>query len=59
MVDVAVPRDIEPQVEELDDIYLYTVDDLEEVIQDNLRARQNAADLAQDIVDEEMQNWAS
>ena len=59
MVDVAVPRDIEPQVEQLKDVYLYTVDDLEEVIQDNLRARQNAADLAQDIVDEEMHNWAS
>ena len=39
MVDVAVPRDIELQVEELDDVYLYTVDDLEEVIQDNLKAR--------------------
>ena len=52
MVDIAVPRDIEPEVEELDDIYLYTVDDLEEVIQDNLRARQSAADMAQDIVDQ-------
>ena len=59
MVDVAVPRDIEPQVEQLDDIYLYTVDDLEEVIQENIKARQNAADLAQDIVDQEMHNWAS
>ena len=59
MVDVAVPRDIEPQVEQLDDVYLYTVDDLEEVIQDNIKARQNAADLAQDIVDQEMHNWAS
>ncbi|MDG1694627.1 MAG: glutamyl-tRNA reductase [Porticoccaceae bacterium] len=59
MVDVAVPRDIEPQVEELDDVYLYTVDDLEEVIQDNLKARQSAADLAQQIVDEEVENWSS
>jgi glutamyl-tRNA reductase len=59
MVDVAVPRDIEPQVEELDDVYLYTVDDLEEVIQDNIRARQSAADLARDIVDEEVENWSS
>jgi len=59
MVDVAVPRDIEPQVEELDDVYLYTVDDLEEVIQDNIKARQSAADLAQDIVDEEVENWSS
>jgi glutamyl-tRNA reductase len=59
MVDVAVPRDIEPQVEELDDVYLYTVDDLEEVIQDNLKARQTAANLAQQIVDEEVENWSS
>lgn len=59
MVDIAVPRDIEPQVEALDDVYLYTVDDLEEVIQDNLKARQNAADLAAQIVDEEVENWSS
>jgi glutamyl-tRNA reductase len=59
MVDVAVPRDIEPQVEDLEDVYLYTVDDLEEVIQDNLKARQSAADLAQKIVDEEVTNWSS
>jgi len=59
MVDIAVPRDIEPEVEELDDIYLYTVDDLEEVIQDNLRARQSAADMAQDIVDQEVNGWST
>lgn len=59
MVDVAVPRDIEPQVEDLDDVYLYTVDDLEEVIQDNLKARQSAANLAQKIVDEEVEKWSS
>jgi glutamyl-tRNA reductase len=59
MVDIAVPRDIEPEVEELEDVYLYTVDDLEEVIQDNLRARQTAADLALDIVDQEVQSWSA
>ena len=59
MVDVAVPRDIEPQVEELDDVYLYTVDDLDQVVQDNKRARQSAADTAQKIVDEEVNNWSS
>jgi glutamyl-tRNA reductase len=59
MVDVAVPRDIEPQVEELDDIYLYTVDDLEEVIRDNIKARQSAADLARVIVDQETESWAA
>ena len=35
MVDIAVPRDIEPEVEELEDVYLYTVDDLHEVIENN------------------------
>lgn len=59
MVDIAVPRDIEPEVEELEDVYLYTVDDLEEVIQDNLRARQTAADMAQDIVDQEVESWST
>jgi len=58
MVDIAVPRDIEPEVEMLDDVYLYTVDDLQEVIQDNLRARQDAANLAQEIVDQEANSWS-
>lgn len=57
MVDIAVPRDIEAQVEELADVYLYSVDDLEEVIQDNMRARQVAADLGQAIIDQEVQSW--
>jgi len=57
MVDIAVPRDIEAQVEELADVYLYSVDDLEEVIQDNMRARQVAADLGQTIIDQEVQSW--
>jgi glutamyl-tRNA reductase len=58
MVDIAVPRDIEPEVEALEDVYLYTVDDLQEVIQDNLRARQTAADVAQDIIDQEAEDWS-
>ena len=58
MVDIAVPRDIEPEVEELADVYLYTVDDLQEVIQDNLRARQSAADVAQAILEQEAQDWS-
>lgn len=57
MVDIAVPRDIEAQVEELADVYLYSVDDLEEVIQDNMRARQVAADLGQTIIDQEVRSW--
>ncbi|MDR0779378.1 MAG: glutamyl-tRNA reductase [Pseudomonadales bacterium] len=51
MVDLAVPRDIEPEVAELDDVYLYTVDDLREVIDSNLRNRQEAAREAELIID--------
>lgn len=50
MVDIAVPRDIEPEVGELDDVYLYTVDDLHEVIAENLKSRQGAAQAAEELV---------
>ena len=50
MVDLAVPRDIESSVSDLDDVYLYTVDDLEGVIQDNIQARQEAANEAESII---------
>lgn len=50
MVDIAVPRDIEPEVDELDDVYLYTVDDLESVIEENRRSRQAAAEDAEQII---------
>ncbi|MCG7877293.1 MAG: glutamyl-tRNA reductase [Candidatus Thiodiazotropha taylori] len=51
MVDIAVPRDIEPEVADLSDIYLYTVDDLDEVIQENMRSREEAAEQAEEIID--------
>lgn len=50
MVDIAVPRDIEPEVAQLQDVYLYTVDDLQSVIEDNIRSRQEAALAAEEIV---------
>ncbi len=51
MVDIAVPRDIEPEVDDLEDVYLYTVDDLQEVIQENMKSRQDAAKQAEEIID--------
>ena len=50
MVDIAVPRDIEPQVGDLDDVYLYSVDDLHEVVAENLKSRQGAAQAAEELV---------
>ncbi len=57
MVDIAVPRDIEPQVAQLDDVYLYTVDDLKEVIEVNLRHREDAAGQAEAIIEQGVHNW--
>ena len=51
MVDLAIPRDIEPEVADLDDIFLYTVDDLRGVIEENLQARKEAARDAEQIID--------
>ncbi|WP_461535817.1 glutamyl-tRNA reductase [Spongorhabdus nitratireducens] len=50
MVDIAVPRDIEPEVAELPDVYLYSVDDLREVIEDNMKSRQQAAEKAETLI---------
>jgi len=55
MVDIAVPRDIEPEVAELDDVYLYTVDDLKEVIDENKQSRAVAAEEAHLIVKDSVQ----
>lgn len=57
MVDIAVPRDIEPQVAELRDVYLYSVDDLKQIIDENLRAREQAAERAVVIVEEGVETW--
>ena len=54
MVDLAVPRDIDPAVSDLEDIYLYTVDDLQGVVDENLKAREEAAAHARRIIDVEV-----
>ena len=53
LVDIAVPRDIEADVEKLSNVYLYTVDDLEAIIEHNLAQRQVAAQQAESIVVQE------
>jgi glutamyl-tRNA reductase len=54
MVDLAVPRDIEPQVAELEDVYLYSIDDLQGVVDENRQQRELAADGARLVIDEEV-----
>jgi len=57
MVDLAVPRDIESEVAELDDVFLYTVDDLAQVVSDGIENRQNAAVEAEMIVASRVENF--
>jgi glutamyl-tRNA reductase len=51
MVDLAVPRDIEPEAGELDDVFLYTLDDLAQVVSDNRDVRRSAVEQAEVIID--------
>jgi glutamyl-tRNA reductase len=58
MVDLAVPRDIEPEVARLDDVYLYTVDDLSSLVQTAGEKRQAAVEQAEAIIDAGVQSFA-
>jgi glutamyl-tRNA reductase len=58
LVDLAVPRDIDPGVGGLRDAYLYTVDDLERAVEDNRRNRREAADAAESIIELQVAHYA-
>lgn len=53
-IDIAIPRDIDPAVNGVDNVYLFTVDDLQEVVASNLQQRKEEAGKAEDIVSEEI-----
>jgi len=55
LIDIAVPRNIEPSVNEIDNIFLYDIDDLQEVVNANLRERMKEADHAEALVAEEVE----
>lgn len=56
-VDIAVPRDIESQVNDLADAYLYTIDDLKNIIDNNLKLRANEASKATEIISEGVRDY--
>jgi glutamyl-tRNA reductase len=55
LIDIAVPRNIEPAINEMEGVFLYDIDDLGRVVKDNLQARKNVAEQAEEIIDEEVQ----
>jgi glutamyl-tRNA reductase len=62
MVDLAVPRDIEREVADLDDIFLYTIDDLQAIVQGNLDSRRSAVEQAEAIIETQVgqfMHWMS
>jgi glutamyl-tRNA reductase len=54
MVDMAVPRDIEPEVADLEDVYLFSIDDLQQLVDENIQQREMAAGGARLLVNEEV-----
>nr|NIQ02936.1 glutamyl-tRNA reductase [Nitrospinaceae bacterium]NIR56847.1 glutamyl-tRNA reductase [Nitrospinaceae bacterium]NIS87314.1 glutamyl-tRNA reductase [Nitrospinaceae bacterium]NIT84167.1 glutamyl-tRNA reductase [Nitrospinaceae bacterium]NIU46354.1 glutamyl-tRNA reductase [Nitrospinaceae bacterium] len=59
-IDIAVPRDIEPEVNDLENIYLYDIDDLQNVVNANIQERQKEAEVAMEIIHSEVNkfnNW--
>lgn len=54
LIDIAVPRDIDPKVNNIDNIYLYDVDDLQGVVQANLKERKKEANKAEAIIEQEI-----
>ena len=59
MVDIAVPRDIDPAVAKFEDVYLYTLDDLQQFVTQNLKAREDEAREARLLIEEEVVRFMS
>ncbi|GAB6069438.1 glutamyl-tRNA reductase [Thiomicrorhabdus hydrogeniphila] len=59
MVDIAVPRDIEANIGDLNNVYLYTVDDLQEIIESSKQSRQSAALEAEEIIELQAQHFVT
>ena len=59
LVDIAVPRDIDPRINDIDGVYLYDIDDLQQVVQGNKEHREVEARAARALLDEESQAFLS
>ena len=59
IIDIAVPRDVEPAAGELEQVFLYNIDDLQATVRENMARRESEVARAQGIVDEEVERFAS
>lgn len=58
-IDIAVPRDVEPAVNDLDNVFYYDIDDLQQVVEANLRERVREAEKAEALVEREVEKFVS
>jgi glutamyl-tRNA reductase len=58
-IDLAIPRDIEPTIGELAQVYLYNIDDLEQVVAEGLQERQRAASAAEPLIQAAVETYAA
>jgi glutamyl-tRNA reductase len=59
VIDIAVPRNVEPSVNELDNVFVYDIDDLQRVVETNVQARRKEAEDAEEIIAEEVERMLS
>jgi glutamyl-tRNA reductase len=59
LIDIAVPRDIDPAVEGIDNVFLYNIDNLQEIVDDNVKNRMREADKAEAIIADEVTNFSN
>ena len=57
IIDIAVPRNVDPQVNSIDNVFLFDIDDLQSVVDSNMEGREREAEIAQHIVEEEVANY--
>ena len=57
LIDIAVPRDIDPAIHGLDNVFLYNIDDLKDIVESNLGLRQREAEKAEELIREEVKDF--
>jgi glutamyl-tRNA reductase len=57
LIDIAVPRDIDPAVGEIENVYLYNIDNLQDIVDSNMKSRKQEAEKAEVIIDEELSKY--
>ncbi|MBN2516257.1 MAG: glutamyl-tRNA reductase [Deltaproteobacteria bacterium] len=59
LIDIAVPRDVDPAVEDIDNVFLYNIDNLQEIVDENVKNRMREADKAEAIIADEVTNFSN